>query len=98
MAATLVTVQHYRSLDELERAREILEDAGMNPFALEEARGEGEGVYALQVPEDDAERAEELLENALPPEEAEAMDTLNDLEQESDELQDEYEHFQTEPE
>ena len=90
MTVRLTTVEHFDSLEDVQRAREILEDGGLEPVVVEEARLDADGIYALQVPETDGERAEELLEIAMRPEEEEAMDTLAELEEESDELRESY--------
>lgn len=93
MRVRLTTVEHFDSLDEVERAKDILEDAGLQPIVVDEARLDSEGVFALQVPEEQAERAEELLDSAMRPEEEEAMETLTEWESESDELRESYERY-----
>lgn len=93
MSVRLTIVEHFDSLDDAERAKILLEDAGLHPSVIDEARLESDGVFAVQVPEDEAERAEELLDVAMRPEEEEAMDTLAELEDESDELRESYERY-----
>lgn len=88
MKDELVTLKHYYSTDELEKAVEILEDAGISTVVDEEARTyeSNGGVYALEVRESQAERAEELLALQTPSEETGAIEMLHDWKQESEEV------------
>jgi hypothetical protein len=90
MNNNLEIVQHFYSIEELERAVEILQDAGLTPWVDEEAkRTNSHGVYALEVPESQLERAEALLETE-PSEEEGAMSMFADYERESEEVKEAY--------
>jgi hypothetical protein len=76
--ADLITV--YRSMDaeakeDAECIVELLEDAGIRAVLLDDtAVGVVEGVFEVRVPAPDAARAEELIAENPPPEEAEEVD------------------------
>lgn len=91
MAEEFVILDHYGSMEDAERAKEVLEDAGLRPLIVDEAeRGNG-GVYALEVPESELEEAEEMLANLEPSEEEGAVETLEEWEEESDEVRESFE-------
>lgn len=91
MNSNLEMVQHFYSIEDLERAVEILEDAGLTPWVDEEAhRSNGHsGVYAVHVPESQLEEAEALLDKGVTEEEG-AMSMFSDYERESDEVREAY--------
>jgi hypothetical protein len=93
MAEELETIKHYDTLDEADRAREYLEDENLKPVVIEEAhqRDTDTGVYALKVPDSQAEEAERLLDELPPVEEEEAVETLEDWEEESEEVRETFE-------
>ena len=76
--ADLITV--YRSMDaeakeDAESIVELLTDAGIQAAMLDDtAPGVPEGVFEVRVPAHDAARAEELIAENPPPEEAEEVD------------------------
>lgn len=57
-------LEHYESREQADRARELLEDAGLHPRILDEATSGNDGMYALQVPESEVDEAEALLSEA----------------------------------
>ena len=87
MNDNLEVVQHFYAIDALERAVEILQDAGLSPEVDEETHCTDfdNGVYALRVPESELEEAEELLELSPTGNEG-AMGMFADFERESDEV------------
>jgi hypothetical protein len=63
---------------------ELLSDAGMQAVMLDDsAPGVLEGVFEVRVPTADAARAEELIAENPPPEEAEELDTSSELDLET---------------
>jgi hypothetical protein len=83
----LITV--YRSMDaeakqDAENIVELLDDAGIEAVLLDDtAPGVPEGVFEVQVPPGDAARAEELIAENPPPEEAEEVDDSSALDLET---------------
>ncbi len=88
MAEDIEIVRHFGTLDEAERARRYLEDNGLQPIISDELhrRGGGDGLYALLVPASQIERADELLLEMPPLEEAEAIETLEEWEEGHDDV------------
>jgi putative signal transducing protein len=63
---------------------ELLTDAGIQAALLDDsAPGVPEGVFEVQVPAPDAARAEELIAENPPPDEAEEVDPSSDLDLET---------------
>jgi hypothetical protein len=83
----LITV--YRSMDaeakeDAENIVELLDDAGIEAVLRDDsAPGVPEGVFEVQVPPGDAARAEELIAENPPPEEAEEVDDSSALDLET---------------
>jgi len=83
----LITV--YRSMDaeakeDAENIVELLDDAGILAVLRDDsAPGVPEGVFEVQVPPRDAARAEELIAENPPPEEAEEVDDSSALDLET---------------
>jgi hypothetical protein len=83
----LITV--YRSMDasakeDAENILEMLTEAGIQADLLDDsAPGVPEGVFEVQVPAADVARAEELISENPPPEDAEEVDDSSDLDLET---------------
>ena len=79
----MVTV--YRSMDlnaeeDCELIRELLEADGLSPVILDDSTpGIPEGVYEVQVPPDQAKRAEHVIEDHPLPDEVEEVDPSSQL-------------------
>jgi hypothetical protein len=93
MPEQIETVRHYSTLDEAERARQYLEDNDLRPIVSDEShrRDASDGVYALQLPESQLDAAETLLDELEPSEEEAAVETLEDWEDESEEIREKFE-------
>lgn len=54
-------LEHYDSKEKAERARSVLEEAGLHPRILDEGEAGNDGMFALQVPESEVDESEAVL-------------------------------------
>ncbi len=88
-----VDLEHYTDPDRADHDRELLEDEGLHPRLREESDEEGDGgtVLVLEVPEEEADQAYEVLQEYWENEEDETLEIFDDWEEESDETRETFE-------
>lgn len=90
-----VDLEHYTDADRADHDRELLEDEGLNPRLREESDETVDGgkVLVLEVPEDEADAAYEILQEYWESEEDETLEIFDDWEEESDETRETFEQM-----
>lgn len=88
-----IDLEHYTDADRAEHDRSLLEDEDLHPTLREEADDENqEGkILVLEVPESEADRAYEILQEYWETEDEDTLEIFDDWEEESEDARESFE-------